>query len=577
MSSPSSNSKSALEWTLEMVRIPSVTGSSAEGQFAALMREKLARVPYFRDHPEDVWCVKTENDPLERENLFALVRGQGSRTVILAGHFDVVSTASYGPLEPLAFEPEKLLEALLETLRGSPNPADLQALEDFESGAFLPGRGILDMKSGLASGIVALERFSQLVGRVGNLLLVATPDEEHGSKGMRSAISSLARLQQRESLEFVAALNLDATADGEDGSSGRTVYTGSVGKLLPTVLFIGRPTHAGYPFDGVNPHLMAAEFTLEVESNPAYSSVADAKGLAGTLAPAPTCLEQADFRAGYEVTTPRLTWVAFNVMLVKNEAAGVLARFKKAAGEALKRALTLEQSRFDEFETRAGRPQRTLPYQARLLEYGDLEKLALEHSGAAAVQDAKTRAETGNLDPLVYARTLTLELAQLANLSGPAAVVGFAPVYYPVALLGQDAKSEHLLEVCRIVAPNIEREFGQSIGFRPFFEGISDMSFLAPLESASNEGADDASTLSQNMPGWGMRWNVDYAGAKLLNVPVVNVGPWGREYHQRLERVHSDYAFRVLPELVWRLTLGALEEKLGKSSTQNTPNKVWGV
>ena len=561
MQSPTLQPSNALEWTLEMVRIPSVTGSSAEGQFAALMREKLARVPYFQSRPENVWCEKTENDPLERENLFALVRGRGSRTVILAGHFDVVSTTNYGPLEHLAFEPHALLEALLETLRGSPNPADRQALEDFESGAFLPGRGILDMKSGLASGIVTLERFAQIAGQVGNLLLVATPDEEHGSKGMRSAISSLARLQEREGLEFVAALNLDSTADGGDGSSGRTVYTGSVGKLLPTVLFIGRPTHAGYPFDGVNPHLMAAQFTLEVESNPAYSSVAEALGLVGMLAPAPTCLEQADLRVGYEVTTPRLTWVAFNVMLVKNEAAGVLARFKRAAGEALRRALILEQTRFDEFETRAGRPNRTLPYQAQLLEYGDLEKLALEHSGAAAVQDLKTRAETGNLDPLVYARTLTLELAQLANLSGPAAVVGFAPVYYPVALLGQDGKSDHLLEVCCRVAPDLERESGQSIGFRPFFEGISDMSFLAPLESSLLEGVGDASTLSLNMPGWGTRWSVDYAGAKLLDVPVVNVGPWGREYHQRLERVHSDYAFRVLPELVWRLAIGALEER----------------
>jgi len=560
MQSPTPQPLNALEWTLEMVRIPSVTGSSAEGQFAALMREKLARVPYFQSRPQDLWCERTENDPLERENLFALMRGQGSRTVILAGHFDVVSTANYGPLEPLAFEPEKLLGALLETLRGSSNPADCQALEDFESGAFLPGRGILDMKSGLASGIVALERFAQIADRVGNLLLLATPDEEHGSKGMRSAISALARLGEREGLEFVAALNLDSTADGGDGSSGRTVYTGSVGKLLPTVLFVGRPTHAGYPFDGVNPHLMAAEFTLEVESNPAYSSVADAPGLTGLLAPAPTCLEQTDLRAGYEVTTPRLTWVAFNVMLVKNEAAEVLARFKKAAGEALKRALILEQKRFDEFETRAGRISRTLPYQAQLLEYADLEKLALEHAGEAAVQDAKTRAEAGNLDPLVYARTLTLELAQLANLSGPAAVVGFAPVYYPVALLGQDVKSEHLLEVCRTVAPDLEREFGQSIGFRPFFEGISDMSFLAPLESSALEGGGDASTLSLNMPGWGTRWSVDYAGAKLLGVPVVNVGPWGREYHQRLERVHSDYAFRVLPELVWRLAMGALEQ-----------------
>ena len=51
MQSPTPQPLNALEWTLEMVRIPSVTGSSAEGQFAALMREKLARVPYFQSRP----------------------------------------------------------------------------------------------------------------------------------------------------------------------------------------------------------------------------------------------------------------------------------------------------------------------------------------------------------------------------------------------------------------------------------------------------------------------------------------------------------------------------------------------
>jgi arginine utilization protein RocB len=45
-------------------------------------------------------------------------------------------------------------------------------------------------------------------------------------------------------------------------------------------------------------------------------------------------------------------------------------------------------------------------------------------------------------------------------------------------------------------------------------------------------------------------------------VPVINVGPWGRDYHQRLERIYMPYSFGVMPELVWRIA----GDLLGESS-----------
>jgi arginine utilization protein RocB len=33
----------------------------------------------------------------------------------------------------------------------------------------------------------------------------------------------------------------------------------------------------------------------------------------------------------------------------------------------------------------------------------------------------------------------------------------------------------------------------------------------------------------------------------------VNIGPWGRDYHRRTERVYMPYSFEVLPELIWRV------------------------
>jgi arginine utilization protein RocB len=36
----------------------------------------------------------------------------------------------------------------------------------------------------------------------------------------------------------------------------------------------------------------------------------------------------------------------------------------------------------------------------------------------------------------------------------------------------------------------------------------------------------------------------------IAQVPTVNLGPWGRDYHTPLERIETDYGFRILPELL---------------------------
>ncbi|GAA4021292.1 hypothetical protein GCM10022631_39260 [Deinococcus rubellus] len=50
------------------------------------------------------------------------------------------------------------------------------------------------------------------------------------------------------------------------------------------------------------------------------------------------------------------------------------------------------------------------------------------------------------------------------------------------------------------------------------------------------------------------------SGRNTLRVPVVNAGPWGRDYHQRGERVYAPYAFGVLPHLVMEIARARLEQ-----------------
>jgi arginine utilization protein RocB len=260
--------------SLLMTRWPSVTGSPDEASFSEKLRAHLAETPYFQRHPQQLFTVNSHGEPMT-QNVVALVRGSGRRTVVLAGHFDTVSIANYGTLAPLACDPEPLTEALLKELRSRPlNGAETKALTDFESGDFIAGRGLLDMKSGLAAGIAALERFAGLKAPEGNILFVATPDEENRSRGMRSLRNALPEIARRFDLDIVGGINLDASSCERDGEEGRAVYLGSIGKFAPFAFVIGRPTHAGYPFNGTSAHRISAEIIRAMDTVPELSDEA---------------------------------------------------------------------------------------------------------------------------------------------------------------------------------------------------------------------------------------------------------------------------------------------------------------
>ncbi|MFB9990981.1 hypothetical protein ACFFLM_03155 [Deinococcus oregonensis] len=47
--------------------------------------------------------------------------------------------------------------------------------------------------------------------------------------------------------------------------------------------------------------------------------------------------------------------------------------------------------------------------------------------------------------------------------------------------------------------------------------------------------------------------HIDPVPGDALEFPMVNIGPWGRDHHQRLERIHAPYSFQTVPEMLWRV------------------------
>jgi arginine utilization protein RocB len=81
------------------------------------------------------------------------------------------------------------------------------------------------------------------------------------------------------------------------------------------------------------------------------------------------------------------------------------------------------------------------------------------------------------------------------------------------------------------------RPFG--LGNVNYFAGISDVSFFG-------EATGDHAIVSANTPIWGKGFTMPEPG----DFPTINIGPWGRDYHQWLERLNVPYAFGILPRVL---------------------------
>ena len=472
--------------SLKFAASPSVTGTAAEAAFPTMLAQELIGF-------DEVWLTPIPGEDFKRQNLFALKRGASPTTIVLTGHFDVVTADDYEGLP--AFDPENLLPATIARLKTTgENP---QALRDFQSGEFLPGRGLLDMKAGLAAGIAAIESYPGPA----TLLFLAVADEENRSAGARAAVPDLLAAAKQRGLDIKLVINLDAISDQGDGSKARVVTYGSIGKQLLTAYVVGKPAHAGYPQDGVNAAYIAAELISAFEGNADFVETSGHEKAA-----APTVLCAKDLKEGYNVTTPHAFWAYWNTMQYQRSGAEVLALAQTTVAKAL-----------EQVKQRSGREIRLLTF-AELLQnvpVGTLDEVA------------KSFADADELDLPERSRRITETLWQKSGLVGPAVILGFGSIPY-LAVSMRDATLRARIE-------NAVKPFG--IGALNYFAGISDMSFFG-------ETGGNSSVVAANTPTWGTSFTMPEAAG----LPTINLGPWGRDYHHWLERLHAPYAFDVLPK-----------------------------
>jgi arginine utilization protein RocB len=500
---------------LELAAIPSITGSDGgEEACASFIRDRLARLDYFKRNADDLKFIAV--DPQGRHTVAALLRAANDvkKTVILLGHFDVVDVEGCGPLRSCAFDPLKY------TRRAGELVLSEDARKDLESGRWLFGRGVADMKAGLALIICLLEEYALRREELDfNILLLAVPDEEGDSAGMRGAISYLARLKEEEGLDFLACVDAEPTFESTSSESASpfsaAIYYGTIGKIMPLYLCVGRESHVGEYYEGLNSALIASYLNISLDG---AKDTIETRG-DETFQPQ-ACLRMRDLRSRYAVTLPERTVLYYNCLTVAKTPEIVLGEMKEKAKRALEAAL---------FHT--GRTD----MEPRVLTVSEILHKAEKFLETILTRVTATDERERNIEFLSLALDMTGE-------KGPLVVVGFVPPFYPPRVNENVSANERAARrAARVIREKLARR-GFSLAEREIFQGITDLSF-----TGFRGRTEDLAALSANTPLWGRSYALPLGDLQKIDIPCVLFGPIGKDSHKATERVELDYYFNVLP------------------------------
>lgn len=511
----------------ELASIPSVTGTMAEVEMAESIASYLLKLPYFQKNEQ----VELHSTGDGRSIVTAFVQGKNTnKTVVLVSHYDVVDVQDYGQWKKDAFHADTLTSTFYNHMEQV--PAHVQ--KDMIKGDWLFGRGTMDMKAGIAVHISMVERACN--GEFdGNILLLSVPDEEVNSLGMRKAVPVLLELARKHQLDFSLMLNAEPVFSRYPGDQTNYVYSGSIGKIMPSFLCYGKETHVGEPLAGLNANLLASYLTKEIELNVDFC-----EKVRDETSPPPTVLIQKDLKEEYSVQVPHSAVVLFNLFMLNRSLKEVTDLLLKSADKA---ALNVKKH-YNKAARQYAEGMEGSSLDVNVWTYEELYTHAVKQHGGKYVHEMEAALLAQEEDDRNKTIKLVNSLAGLCKEAAPMMVLFFTPPFYPAVCSHDDPFVQEILSNVQTTA---KEQFQLELVEQSYFGGISDLSYASlqhPLHTFN--------TLVANMPLWNKGYHIPLEELEELKMPVLNIGPLGRDAHQWTERLDVQYSFEILPHFIYQ-------------------------
>ncbi len=533
--------------TKDLVQIPSVVKTSGEAHCAKWIYNYYNELDYFKQNPEHLMLQQTLNDEIERYNTISMVRGtkgNSNRTVILMGHLDTVGVEDFGDMEENAFNSEELMKQLRNLNLGE------DVNRDIDSGDYMFGRGALDMKAGVAGQMYIMKYFSQHPDLLdGNLIAIAEADEEDNSHGIISALKILKEWKELYDLEYIAAINADYSTPYHEEDENRYIYFGTIGKLLPSFYVTGKETHVGQAYGGLDPNLIVAELTRNIELN---TDLCDESH--GEVTIPPISLKQSDLKPGYTVQTALAAYSYYNYFTLTMSPKEVMDKMLDIAIQSFDNIVHFTNNSYKTYCEKSGHTYTRLPWVTRVYSWEDFyNELATIHGDRYRVYIRNFALDLHEQNPSMDLREFSMKIIdeswkKWSDDKSPAIIIYFSSLYYAsIEISGKDKQEVDLIQSVTKAIHFVQDYTDKPIVKKMFYPYISDSSFMAISDDREGLRA-----LEGNMPAWGTKYNHPIEEIKAINVPVVNIGTYGKDGHKITERVHMKYSFENIPNITFK-------------------------
>ncbi|MDR3590908.1 MAG: M20/M25/M40 family metallo-hydrolase [Negativicutes bacterium] len=550
---------------VELTKIRSVVGTPGEVEIAEKIYNWLQGLDYFRARPGNLELLPIPGDKLGRKNVLAVIEGQrqkDGKTLLCLGHIDTVGIDDYAELREYATNPAALKEKLPAVKFSD------ETLAEIASPDWIVGRGILDMKTGVAALLVMLEDFAGRAGELeGNLVFAGVPDEEGNSAGMLAAVQDLATMARSKGWRFIGAIDTDYTTSRYPGDDNRYVYIGTTGKLLPCFFLYGEETHVGEAFNGLDANLLASEVLYQLDLSTDLCDIAD-----GEVALPPISLYQRDLKTEYSVQTANAVNLYFNYATHVSQPDAVLAKCKAKAVTSFENVIKRLNEEYEKFCALSHIPFQRLPWEVHVLTYEELyhnvkAELGEKIDRIIAATARKLRDE--KVDDRDFSLAIVQEVHKHYSDKNSKIIVYFAPPYYPhIYVKDGDDGGEALLAAVNDAVDAARAVYDYNIVTRKFYPYISDLSYCG---LASPEGL---ASLTDNMPAWSRQYTLPVEAIQTISMPVVNIGPYGKDAHKLSERVAAAYSFDAMPLILKKTMENLLIGPVGEEKEEERHDEL---
>lgn len=533
------NKQRIFDHLLKLCAVPSISASDGERAMPDTIRELLMEHAYFQKHPDFIDVYTIPGDAKKGRYLFARYECERKtkKTILLLSHFDVVAIDEYGAGKPYAFDPI----AYGDFLKKGEVHLDAESQEDLDSGHYLFGRGVCDMKWGLAADMEVLYHFAEHPDEAeANILLVSVPDEERNSMGMLAAVPQLLAYQKEHCLKIEHCIVSEPDISPDKCMDGKRMFIGAAGKIMPLFYCVGKETHVGDPYFGLNPNSLCSAIVERMELDPNFIDTAR-----GYETPAPTCLKQSDCKDNYSVQTPYDAYCYFNLMTLSKTPDVIMQELIDLAKAAFASVLENRSKYHRAALEKIGKHIPNSDFTVKVMTYQELYQRCEQLHGQTFITHMQTfmkQLEKADLRKMSLA--VVQEAYTFLDDRDPKIILSFTPPYYPHSgFLPEDAAMRCACE--RIIQDG--EAIQETYHINDCFNGLTDMSYLSLREPV------DIDSLAKNFPLWGSHYEVPLQDIRDLNIDFVNFGPLGKDPHKYTERIDLDYSMDKAPAILLKL------------------------